>query len=151
MRLFRNGNWMLQCNVYQVRRQVFLRGGVGAIQRRHGPNVRQRREPLGEILKIRLSENALCAFWRQYDVKTGSQKQTLKCGYYSNRLEWIFLVQRQVYVCNLQSNLQRMSLFKKNKNRSKVESSHCLLGLRQQSMMISSAGLYILTRTGCQQ
>ena len=50
---------MLQCNVYQARRQVFLPGGGGGWC-----------EPLGEsggmfpreILKIRLSENALRAF-----------------------------------------------------------------------------------------
>ena len=33
-----------------------------------------------------------------------------------------------------------MSLFKKNKNRNKVENLYCSLGLLQQIMMISSAG-----------
>ena len=42
-----------------------------------------------------------------------------------------------IYVCNLQS--KRMSLFEKNKNRSKVENLHCSLGLLQQTMMIGTA------------
>ena len=56
----------------QARRQVFLRGGGGGgmIQRGDGPNVHQRREPLGgcggmlpwKFLKIRLSENAFVRF-----------------------------------------------------------------------------------------
>ena len=43
-------------------------------------------------METRLSGNVFCAFWRQYDVKTGSQNRTLKCGYYSNRLtsKWMF-------------------------------------------------------------
>ena len=62
----------------QACRQVFFLR-AGATQRWDGPNMRQGREPLGEsapqeILKIRLSENAFCAFWRQYDAKIGGQK-----------------------------------------------------------------------------
>ena len=88
-------------------------GGGGEIQRRDGPNVRQRREPLGgkrghapfrEILKIRLYENAFCAFWRQYDVN-GQPEAKLKMRILLKLLNFgmDFLAQRLVYVCNVQS------------------------------------------------
>ena len=42
-----------------------------------------------------------------------------------------------------------MSLFKKNKNRNKVENPYCSRGLLQQTMMISSANNYDLS-VACQ-
>ena len=56
--------------------KFFLRGWEeGAIQQRDGPNVRQGCEPLRESGGMPPGD----------DVKTGSQKQTLKYGYYSIR------------------------------------------------------------------
>ena len=37
------------------------------------------------MFKIRFSENAFCAYRRKYDVKTGSQKRTLKKEHYSSK------------------------------------------------------------------
>ena len=53
------------------------------------------------------------------------------------RMDFFGTETSNVYVRNLQS--KRMSLFEKNKNRSKVENLHCSLGLLQQTMMISTA------------
>ena len=69
----------------QARAHSVLR--EGAIQREEEPNERRRREPQGgsggtlhrEIWKMKLSETAFRAFWRQYEIKTGqAAKSELK-------------------------------------------------------------------------
>ena len=73
--------------------QVFLRDG--AIQRGDGPNERRRMEPWGspgEILKIMLCETAFRALWRQHDMKTDSQKRTLKRGYFPHLLNFKMII-----------------------------------------------------------